>query len=61
MKELPEDPIRNRDFAWSVEKDENGFYYWYDWQGNPYGPFDDEDIAYISLDEYAYWYDTYIE
>ena len=50
-------PERNINRAWLVFEEEDGFY-WYNDQGYPYGPYDDEAGAWLGLQDYdATYYD----
>ena len=50
-------PPNNFEKQWGVYKEDDGWYY-YDWRGEPYGPFDNLNAAWDALDDYAYDYDT---
>jgi hypothetical protein len=48
---------RYNGFEWTVQRLEDGWYY-FDWQGNPYGPFETEEAADEGLDWYAMDYEN---
>ena len=54
------EPPRDSKKSWGIYEEADGFYY-YSAEGNPYGPYKDEDLAMDGLDLYERAYEAYDE
>lgn len=49
-------PPKDNKLSWTVAQYEGGWYY-YDYVGEPYGPYETEEFAWRMLDDYEQNYD----